>query len=82
MLKACAGKNRPTDGKVITAEEVASQTQDAYRKNYRSYGCEDPMIRAYCDPSCPVRRGAVVAAAGCVGRQKGRDQISQEQKPS
>jgi len=82
MLKAWAGKNRPGDRQVITPEEVVSQIQDAYRKDYRSYGCEDPMIRAYCDPSCPVQRGPVVAAAGCVAGQKGRDRIGQEQKPS
>jgi len=70
MLKAWARKNRPTDGKVITAEEVASQTQDAYRKDYRSYGCEDPGILAYCDPStCPLKRNRVAPSAGSVGRQ-------------
>ena len=28
--------------------------QDAYEKQYRSYGCEDTAVAPYCDKSCPL----------------------------
>jgi len=56
-LCAWAGRNRPKDGKsAIRESEVRSQTRSAYRgAGYRSNGCEDPAVRPFCDPSCPVR---------------------------
>jgi hypothetical protein len=54
-LKAWASKNNPTNGKrIITESEIEAQTKYAYRRSYRSFGCEEPAIAAYCDNSCPV----------------------------
>ena len=55
-LTAWAQKNRPGEGKrIITDREIESQTRCAFKKTYRSFGCEDPAIAAYCDSNCPVR---------------------------
>ena len=54
-LFAWAAKNHPTDGKrIITPDEVRSQARAAYHGAYRSCGCEDPAVQAFCDPSCPI----------------------------
>lgn len=54
-LKAWAQKNRPQDGKrIITESEIEAQTKYAYSRSYRSLGCEEPAVAAYCDSSCPV----------------------------
>lgn len=54
-LRAWAMKNTPPSGKrIITPEEIESQTRSAYEGAYRSFGCEDPAITPYCDPACPV----------------------------
>ena len=54
-LKAWAQKNRPQDGKrIITDAEIETQTKSAFESHYRSVGCEDPAIAAYCDPNCPL----------------------------
>lgn len=54
-LKAWARKNRPTDGKrVITEAEITYQTKWAFQNSYRSFGCEDPAVAAYCDKDCPL----------------------------
>jgi len=56
-LKAWGLKNRPRDGKgMLTETEIAAQTQWAYTKDYRSYGCEDPVIARFCSPECPIFR--------------------------
>ena len=56
-LKTWAQKNAPADDKrVITEDEIVAQTTCAYQKRYRSSGCEDPAVKPYCDPECPVRR--------------------------
>ena len=55
-LQAWAGKNHPPDGKrIITAEEITAQVAGAYRRDYRSVGCEDPAVRRFCDPACPLK---------------------------
>ena len=55
VLKAWAKKNRPTDGKrIITDKEIEYQTTCAFEKPYRSFGCEDPAVAAYCDKDCPL----------------------------
>lgn len=55
LLGAWAKKNQPTCGKrVITPEEIASQTRDGYSGRYRGYGCADPVIAQYCEGRCPV----------------------------
>jgi hypothetical protein len=55
VLKAWAKKNRPEDGKrVITDAEITYQAKCAFESSYRSFGCEDPAIAAYCDKDCPL----------------------------
>jgi hypothetical protein len=55
ILKAWAQKNHPTDGKdIITDGEIEKQTKCAFENTYRSFGCEEPAIAAYCDKNCPL----------------------------
>ncbi len=52
-LKAWAQKNHPTGGKdIISDGEIEKQTKCAFENTYRSFGCEDPAIAAYCDKNC------------------------------
>ena len=54
-LKAWAKKNHPADGKgIITDQEIEYQTRSAFENSYRSLGCEDPAVAAYCDKNCPL----------------------------
>ncbi|MCK4658575.1 MAG: hypothetical protein KAV82_03550, partial [Phycisphaerae bacterium] len=56
-LAAWAAKNRPAGEKrVIAEDEILAQVTGAYSKDYRSCGCGDPKVAAYCDPACPLRR--------------------------
>lgn len=56
-LMTWAGKNRPTDGKqIITESEIREQATSAYNGSYRCCGCEDPAVKLFCDPTCPVRK--------------------------
>jgi hypothetical protein len=62
-LIAWAAKNRPADGRrTITEAEIIEQTCSAYQRVYRSCGCEDPAVRPYCAPTCPLSRGRHPAA--------------------
>ena len=55
VLKAWAKKNHPTDNKrIITESEIEYQTKCAFNNTYRSFGCEDPAINAYCDENCQL----------------------------
>jgi len=55
MLRAWARKNKPQDGKrIITEAEIKDRVKDAYEKQYRSCGCEDPAVAPYCDERCPL----------------------------
>jgi len=55
VLEAWAKKNHPTDGKgIITDQEIEHQTKYAFENSYRSLGCEEPAIAAYCDKNCPL----------------------------
>jgi hypothetical protein len=55
VLKAWAKKNHPADGKgIITDQEVEYQTKSAFENSYRSLGCEEPAVAAYCDKNCPL----------------------------
>ena len=55
ILKAWAQKNRPSNGKrIITDAEITRQAKCAFENTYRSFGCEDPAIAAYCDKDCPL----------------------------
>ncbi|MBN1818745.1 MAG: hypothetical protein JW828_15390 [Sedimentisphaerales bacterium] len=54
-LQAWAKKNHPVDGKgIITDQEVEYQTKSAFENSYRSMGCEEPAVAAYCDTNCPL----------------------------
>ena len=54
-LKAWAKKNHPPEGKrIITDHEIEYQTKCAFENSYRSFGCEDPAMAAYCDKNCPL----------------------------
>lgn len=54
-LKAWAQKNQPQDGKrIITDSEIEYQTKCAFENTYRSIGCEEPAIAAYCNENCPL----------------------------
>ncbi len=56
-LRAWASKNKPTDGKrIITDEEIAEQVGSAYAKGYRSCGCDEPAVAAYCSDICPLHQ--------------------------
>ena len=56
ILAAWAAKNQPIEGKrVITPNEIATQTALAYHGPYRGFGCEDPAIQPYCSPGCRIR---------------------------
>ena len=55
VLLEWATKNTPMPGKqIITETEVKAQTAQAYLKEYRGHGCEEPGIVPYCDPTCPI----------------------------
>ncbi len=55
VLKVWAMKNRPVNGKQrITDREIKSQAKWAYEKEYRGYGCEEPVIKSFCSNECPL----------------------------
>ena len=59
VLRAWACRNRPTRGKrIITPLEIESQAHSAYKPRYRSFGCEEAAMQAYCHPDCPIRSRA------------------------
>ena len=54
-LNEWARKNRPADGKrTITDAEIAEQADWAYKKAYRGFGCDEPAVKAFCAPDCPL----------------------------
>ncbi|MBN2561520.1 MAG: hypothetical protein JXQ75_11380 [Phycisphaerae bacterium] len=56
VLRAWACRNRPIRGKrIITPLEIESQAHAAYKLRYRSFGCEETAMQAYCHPDCPIR---------------------------
>jgi len=55
-LSQWSKRNKPIEGKrIITLNEIEEQAMWAYRNNYSGYGCQEPVIKAFCDPSCQVR---------------------------
>ena len=53
-LQAWARKNHPPAGtRIITDLELTDQVAWAYRRAYRSLGCEEPIVRAFRTPDCP-----------------------------
>jgi hypothetical protein len=56
-LKAWSRKNRPNNGKgVITEREINQQTEDAFNKDYRGYGCDSEAVAPFCQPDCPLNK--------------------------
>ena len=56
-LSEWSKRNRPIEGKrIITEQEIEEQVLWAYKNNYTGYGCQEPVIRAFCDTMCPVNR--------------------------
>lgn len=54
-LEEWASRNKPAEGRsILTESEVGDQVKAAYRNGYSSYGCEDPMINRFCEPTCPI----------------------------
>jgi hypothetical protein len=54
-LKTWAQKNKPINGKrIITEREINQQTESAYNRCYRSYGCETEAIAPFCQSDCPI----------------------------
>lgn len=48
-------KNKPIKGKrIITEDEVVEQTHWAYLKDYKGYGCDEPVVKKHCEPKCPL----------------------------
>ena len=71
-LNVWALKNRPVNGKaIISRKEVMDQVTAAYRKGYRSCGCNDPAVQPYCDPNCPLRRRHQAGALSAKSHAKG-----------
>jgi hypothetical protein len=55
VLKAWARKNRPAAGRrIITEREIECQTRCAFDRPYRSFGCEQAAMVAYCRRECPL----------------------------
>lgn len=55
VLNDWASRNQPANGHcVIGPDEIQAQVNGAYRKDYRSQGCDDPAIKPFCDPACPL----------------------------
>lgn len=56
-LTAWALKNKPINGKrTITKQEIIAQTRAAFEKKYTGYGCSEPAIIPYCNPSCSLHQ--------------------------
>jgi len=48
-------KNNPIEGKrTITREEIIEQTKWVYSKDYKGYGCDEPIIKSFCNSKCPL----------------------------
>lgn len=61
VLTDWAKRNRPRNGRrIITRQEIVSQTACAFDKAYRACGCEDAAVSPYCDTGCPVRTNLAV----------------------
>ena len=52
-------KNNPNnDKRTITPDEIIEQTKWAYSKDYKGFGCEEPIINSFCDPNCRLLKYA------------------------
>jgi len=56
VLNVWTRKNRPINkNRIISPEEIKSQATSAFEKGYRGCGLEDPIIKSFCEESCPIR---------------------------
>jgi CDGSH-type Zn-finger protein len=63
-LIAWAAKNRPLGEKrVIAGDEIITQVNGAFSRDYRSCGCGDPAVQPFCDAHCSVRGLATTVAS-------------------
>jgi len=54
-LNVWALKNRPANGKaIIMRREIMAQAASAYKRRYRSCGCNHPAVKPFYDPTCTV----------------------------
>lgn len=68
VLKAWAKKNRPADGRrIITEPEIEYQARCAFANSYRSFGCENEAMVAYCHKDCPLHSYTVGEASANEG---------------
>jgi hypothetical protein len=57
-LERWSHRNRPRDGKrLITFDEIRAQVDHAYKRDYRSYGCETEAVRPFCHAGCRLYSG-------------------------
>ncbi|MBL1214662.1 MAG: hypothetical protein D8M61_15075 [Ignavibacteriae bacterium] len=53
ILNSWRLKNRPSENKrIITPDEIKEQIRWAYSKDYRGYGCHEPIIKSFCNKKC------------------------------
>lgn len=48
-------KNKPLENKgIITPDEIKEQKRWAYLKDYKGCGCEEPIIKSFCNQTCRI----------------------------
>ena len=48
-------KNKPLENKgIITTDEIKEQIRWAYSKDYKGCGCEEPIIKSFCNQTCRI----------------------------
>jgi hypothetical protein len=58
-----AGKNRPP----LARNVITAKVRSAFLRGYSGYGCEDPLILAFREVTCPIKQkllAAMLAAEG------------------
>jgi hypothetical protein len=58
ILQPWSQRNRPSDGRrALLPSEVTELVKGAYkRRQYFSYGCDDPAVQPHCSPDCRLFR--------------------------
>jgi hypothetical protein len=55
LLMSWRLKNQPKPPKqILRLEEVREQVGWAFKKDYRGYGCQESVIKTFCDSECPI----------------------------
>jgi hypothetical protein len=53
ILNSWRLKNKPSENKrIITPDEIKEQIRWAYSKDYKVYGCDEPIINYHCQSNC------------------------------